>query len=106
VTLERFEDFLGELPQFAPDPRQSMEVGFGWPASAPDLGFIQNAADRLSGLGKLDVCNRQNVATLVRWAVQRVKRVTLTKESDHVYVRFWSQDDRGSYEHGFPIQLP
>lgn len=101
MSGERFEDFLGELPQFA----HSMD-GAGWPATAPDLGFLQSAALALVELGKLDVTNRKDVATLIRWAVHRVKRVTVSKESDHVYVRFWTKNDRGLYEHGFPVHLP
>ena len=127
---ERYEQFLGLLPQFASDRRQkthlsvadpripgkqifvdrrlqkveSINVTRGWRASSPDLCFLQNAVLKLTKLGKMDPFSLHDMTALVSWAVQRVIRCTLVKESEiEVYVRFWTKDDFGHYEHGFPV---
>jgi len=131
VNHERYEDFLGELPRFAPDSRQAdffasvgpmgpikkakldhhlgkveiANVGRGWPASAPNLAFLQFGIKRLAELGKLDPRSKKDVQVFISWATQRVTRLTLSPETDGVYVRFWTRDDHGLYEHGFPVTL-
>lgn len=129
---ERYEDFLGELPKFAPDPRQDQfrasvgpvgaykkvkidqrlgkveiaNVGRGWPATAPNLGFLQNGMQNLIELGKLDPFSKKEVAAFVGWAVQRVTRVTLSKEAaGEMVINFWTKDDYGGYAFGFPISF-
>jgi hypothetical protein len=129
---ERYEDFLGELPKFPPDPRQSefieaaqggsgyqrihldqhlgkveiANIGRGWRASAPDLGFLQLAVQTLIKRGKLDLFDKKGTTTLVKWAIQRVVRVTLSKESEtRVTIRFMTRDDKGIYEYGFPVEI-
>jgi len=128
---DRYEDFLGELPKFPTDPRQAKfiesaqggsgyqrvlidqrlgkvevaNIGRGWSASAPDLGFLQLAVQTLIERKMLDLFNKQGIDTLVRWAVQRVVRVTISKESEQrVTVRFMTRDDHGIYEYGFPVE--
>ena len=132
MNYERYEDFLGELPRFAPDPRQAeflsavgpagpvkkakidlrlgkveiANVGRGWPAAAPNLGFLQDGMATLVRLGKMDPHSKKELQVFISWATQRVTRVTLSPEADGVYVRFWTRDDLGLYEHGFPLRLP
>lgn len=129
MTQERYEDFLGDLPRFDPDPRQASfltavgapgepkkilvdqrlgkveiaNVGRGWPASAPDLAFLQAGMRRLIELGKMDPTSKKEVAQFVGWAVQRVIRVTTVQESDVTKVNFWTKDDLGIFEYGFSV---
>jgi len=133
VTEERFEDFLGPLPTFAPDLRQESflsrvgasgepkkvlidqrlgkveiaNIGHGWPASAANLGFLQAGMARLIELGKLNPQSKKEVTTFVSWAVQRVIRLTLSNDEHpgEIHVRFWTRDDRGAYEYAFPVVL-
>jgi len=129
MNQERYEDFLGELPQFAPDPRQDQfrgsaqggsgyqrvaidrrlgkvevaNVGRGWPASAPDLGFLQRGMAKLIELKKLEPTSKKQVTVFVCWAVQRVIRLTLSSDSGMAHVQFWTKDDHGVYVHGFSV---
>jgi len=130
---ERYEDFLGSLPSFAPDSRQECflnrvgpsgepkkilidqrlgkveiaNVGRGWPASAPNLGFLQVGMARLIELEKLDPQSKKEVMAFVGWAVQRVIRLKVSDDahSSEVQVRFWTRDDRGVYEYAFSVNL-
>ena len=133
MTHERFEDFLGELPRFAPDPRQASflsrvgpsgapkkalldtrlgkveiaNVGRGWPASSPNLGFLQDSLEKLIEIKKLDPNSKKEVTVLVSWAVQRVIRLTISAEpGNSVTVSFWTKDDYGVYSHGFKASHP
>jgi len=127
MSDERYEDFLGPLPKFAPDPRQASflgatgasetsqrtlvderlgkvetsNVGRGWSASAPDLGFLQGAMEELVKLGKLDPESRKEVAQFLNWAVQRVIRSTISHDPGVTNVHFWTKDDLGVYGHAF-----
>jgi hypothetical protein len=129
MTQERYEDFLGYLPKWAIDSRQASfleavgapgepkkvliderlgkveiaNVGRGWPASAPNLAFLQNGMFRLIELGKLDPTSKKDVSQFLGWAVQRVIRVTTVQESDVTNVHFWTKDDYGNYEYGFSV---
>jgi hypothetical protein len=129
VVPERYEDFLGDLPQFALDTRQQeflsavgpagavkkakidqrlgkveiANVGRGWPASAPNLGFLQDSMGRLVELGKLDPTSKKEVTQFVHWAVQRVVRLTISSDRDVTHVRFWTKDDFGVYGFEFSV---
>ena len=127
---ERYEDFLGELPQFSPDPRQASflsavgpsgeskkakidyrlgkveiaNVGRGWWASAPDLAFLQAGMARLIALGKLDRTSKKEIAQFVGWAVQRVIRTTVKQDDRATHVEFWTKDDHGVFHYGFAVE--
>jgi len=128
---ERYEDFLGPLPQFGPDTRQDAfrqaagsavgpksilmdtrlgkveiaNIGRGWPATKPDLGFLQNGMKRLIELKKLDCKSKKQVHQFLDWAVQRVIRVTLSEDPGEVQVCFWTKDDHGIYTYGFGVGI-
>ena len=129
---ERYEDFLGPLPQFATDPRQAgflgtvspsggpkkarfdqrlgkveiANVGRGWPASAPNLGFLQIGMERLIELGKLDPRSKKEMTQFVNWAVQRVSRLSISPESKSgITVNFWTRDDLGVFSYCFPVSF-
>lgn len=130
MTSERYEDFLGPLPKFAPDPRQESflslvgpageprkamidhrlgkveiaNVGRGWPASRPDLGFLHDGMKKLIELGKLDPRSKKGVAQFVGWATQRVIRTTVTHDDVATHVHFWTKDDHGTYGFQFSIE--
>ena len=123
----RYEDYLGELPQLGADPRQAQflesaqggsgyqrvkldhrlgkvevaNVGRGWWASAPDLEFLQNGAEKLMSAGRLQPWSKKQFSQFVSWAVQRVIRVTISGEPGKVGVNFWTRDDHEVYEYGF-----
>lgn len=129
MIQERYEDFLGPLPKFASDPRQESfmrsaqpagghkrllvdqrlgkveiaNVGRGWPASAPDLGFLKVGMERLAELGKLDPKSKKQVHQFLNWAVQRVIRLTISADSNVTHVHFWTKDDLGTYDYGFSV---
>lgn len=129
MTQERYEHFVGELPQFDPDPRQATflravgpsgapkkvlldqrlgkveiaNVGRGWYASSPNLAFLQSGMSLLIKQGKLDPTSKVEVTQFIGWAVQRVIRATVAVKSDVIRVNFWTKDDRGSYEFGFSV---
>jgi hypothetical protein len=131
MTEERYEDYLGELPQFQPDPRQAQflesaqggggyqkvkldqrlgkveiaNIGRGWRASSPDLGFLQSGMKKLIELKKLHPTSKKQVAQFIKWGVQRVVRVTVSAETGSVRVNFWTKDDHGVYEYGFAVAL-
>lgn len=132
MTEERYEDFLGPLPQYAPDPRQETfrlsaapagsvkrilvderrerveiaNLGRGWPATWPNLGFLQAAMKKLIELGKLDPGSKKQIHQFLNWAVQRVVRVTIEPQQDVTHVRFWTKDDYGTYGFEFSARLP
>jgi hypothetical protein len=127
VQQERYEDFLGDLPKFAPDPRQDAflslvgpsgepkkamidhrlgkveiaNVGRGWPASQANLGFLRDGVLRLAELGKLDPTSKKEIAQFVGWATQRVIRTTVIQDDVEIHIRFWTKDDHGVYGYEF-----
>jgi len=131
ANAERYEDFLGPLPQYAPDPRQEralrsvgaaggvmkllvdettgrqeiVNLSRGWPASHPNLGFLQAAAKRLIALGKLDPRSKTQIHQLLAWAVQRISRVTVKLDPSVTLVRFWTKDDWGTYGFEFSVNF-
>lgn len=128
---ERYEDFLGPLPQFESDARQAgflkavgvpgepkkakldfrlgkveiANVGRGWPASGPDLGFLHDGIRRLIELGKLDPQSKKEVHQFLGWATQRVIRVTTACDPEELRVRFWTRDDHCVYGYEFAVRL-
>ncbi|MGA0270490.1 MAG: hypothetical protein ACO3ME_09355 [Ilumatobacteraceae bacterium] len=128
---ERYEDFLGPLPQFAPDPRQAnflsrvgesggpkkamidlhrgrveiANVGRGWFASSPNMGFLYDGVKKLIELGKLNPQSKKEVAQFLGWATQRVIRTTTSLASDELQVRFWTRDDHCVYGFEFAVEL-
>jgi len=131
MSEERYEDFLGPLPTFALDPRQESflrsvgpvgdakkvkldfhlgkveiaNVKRGWPASAPNLGFLQDGMTKLIALGKLNPQSKKEVAQFLGWAVQRVIRTTVSVDSHTTLVQFWTKDDYGTYQYGLSVDL-
>ena len=79
-------------------------VGRGWPASAPNLGFLQDSAKRLIELGKLDPTSKKQIHQFVNWATQRVIRVTIPSDDRTVQVHFWTRDDHGVYGFEFSVE--
>lgn len=132
MAEERYEDFLGPLPQYAPDPRQEdfrrsaspagsvkrilvderrerveiANLGRGWPATCPNLGFLQAAMKRLIALGKLDPRSKKQIHQFLNWAVQRVIRVTVKEDPGVTHVHFWTKDDYGTYGFEFSARRP
>lgn len=129
MTEERYEDFLGPLPEFAYDSRQSTflsavgpagapkkvmfderlgkveiaNVGRGWPATRPDLGFLHDGLKTLIANKRLDPESKKQVAQFVGWAVQRVIRTTVRHADDVTHVQFWTKDDHSVYQYGFSV---
>lgn len=131
MAEERYEDFLGPLPQFAPDARQGSflravggpgaakkakldfhlgkveiaNVGRGWPASRPDLAFLHDGIKRLIELEKLDPASKKEIQQFLGWATQRVIRTTTTLTPDELQVRFWTRDDHCVYGYEIVVSL-
>jgi hypothetical protein len=129
VPEERYEDFLGPLPQYAPDPRQAdflgavkpsggpkkilvdqrlgkveiANVGRGWPATWPNLGFLKTGTEHLIATEKLDPASKKQIHQFLNWAVQRVIRVSISLDPGVTHVRFWTKDDYGTYGFEFSV---
>ncbi len=108
---------LEVVPVFGPDPRQEMFISGtesdevllanlkrGYPASCPDLSFLQwmaHAVVRRDNLDRKDALRATVVA-----CVQRVETIsTKTLKEDSVEVAFSTTDDFGRYRHALVVDF-
>ena len=108
---------LEVVPVFGPDPRQEMFISGtesdeallanlkrGYPASCPDLAFLQWMAHAV--VRRKDLDRKDALRATISACVQRVETIsTKTLEEDSMEVTFTTKDDFGRYRHALVIDF-
>ena len=107
-TRRILQNIQGHLMGHGGSTTANLETGY--PASAPDLGRLQDLLEQPMGhLDMEEVRERWDrdlrdwmEKTLLHW-VQRVKMIELEPRENGIHVRIDTQDDRGYYGYRFDV---